>query len=1112
VALPPLQTLERSFGARTRTRGELYFRQGRVRLRRLDEAGIAAVVRGTNAYEVQVRFDPPTRRWQVSCTCRAFADAGPCKHLWATITAGKAAGATASQEDGGSPSASVPLRPPHSREELLSRLEKVLAASGDTIKEPPFGSAVPAGPQPSPDPGEPFLRDLRALVRLDEFRHRTAPEDARLLSYVLAMTATGMERTARVLVRSQRLQKRGGWTAPRPYSVREHDGLDHLNGEDREILALLRGASGEGLWTYGRATSFTIPGPMQAAVLTRMAATGRLHLGSGQEDAGDPLTLDAGGPFDFGISIARTPGGSLELEGFLARGGERLRLESPIEILEGGLLVREGRIARVDWRGAWECAVLLYRQRRFGVTPDRAREVLGLVPRLPGEARLDAPGILREISGPPRPRLVVDAPDGGASASAWAPLMGRVEFEYGTRRVATDEPAATSADGDTLVRILRDPQAEAAAWERLLSLGGLRQARGEDPPAVLFGTKGFPAVASTLLGEGWTVEAEGRPCRTGGSLRLKVRSGIDWFEVSGAAEFGSAQASLPDLLRAIRSGSRLVRLSDGGYGLLPEKWLAGWGLAGAGAEHEGSLRFHKNQAWLIDLLLAERGEVDVDAAFRKARVALRRFERFEPAREPEPFRGELRPYQREGLGWLRLLRELGLGGCLADDMGLGKTVQVLALLAEKKARRRRPSLVVAPRSVVFNWLREAERFAPELSVAAHHGPGRARTEKLLARHDLVVTTYGTLRRDVELLSRVEFRHAILDEAQMIKNASSQSAKAARLLRAEHRLVLTGTPVENHLDDLWSLFEFLNPGMLGRSQVFRAIVAPAGREEPQAEVGAPHGPEGDRAAPAAELGRALRPFLLRRTKEQVLADLPPKTEQVVSCDQKAEERRRYEELRDHYRASLLARVDEEGLEKSRMHVLEALLRLRQAACHPGLLDASRSGEGSAKLDALLPMLEELRESGHKALVFSQFTGFLAIVRARLDAAGAAYEYLDGRTRKREEKVRRFQEEAGCPLFLISLKAGGFGLNLTAADYVFLLDPWWNPAVERQAIDRTHRIGQTRAVNAYRLVSRGTIEEKVLELQERKRELAEAILSETQGTLRDLTRADLEQLLS
>ncbi len=605
----------------------------------------------------------------------------------------------------------------------------------------------------------------------------------------------------------------------------------------------------------------------------------------------------------------------------------------------------------------------------------------------------------------------------------------------------------------------------------------------------------MPGIVASLEAEGWIVEAAGRALRSEGSLALSIKSGIDWFDLCGKAEFGEASADLPDLLRAIQDGTRLVRLSDGSYGLMPEEWLAGWGLSGVGVERAGSLRFQKSQAWLLDLLLAERGAVDVDAAFARARSALQRFERLEPVHEPAAFRGELRGYQRDGLGWLALLRDLGLGGCLADDMGLGKTVQVLALLAGEQRAQGKPSLVVAPRSIVFNWLRETERFAPSLRVLAHHGTDRSKDLREIADYDLVVTTYGTLRRDAALLSKIPFAYAILDEAQAIKNAHSQAAKAARLLVADHRLVLTGTPVENHLDDLWSLFDFLNPGMLGRSRVFREIVGPGG------ETDSTH-----------LLARALRPFLLRRTKEQVLQELPPKIEQVIGCDLEGSERRRYDELRAHYRSTLLARVDEVGIERAGMNVLEALLRLRQAACHPGLVDPARAGESSAKLEALLPMLDEVRESGHKALVFSQFTSLLAIVRRRLDAEKIAYEYLDGKTRDREERVRRFQEEPACPLFLISLKAGGVGLNLTAADYVFLLDPWWNPAVERQAIDRTHRIGQTRTVNAYRLVARDTIEEKVLELQHKKRSLAEAILGGTEGTLRDLTREDLERLLS
>ena len=339
---------------------------------------------------------------------------------------------------------------------------------------------------------------------------------------------------------------------------------------------------------------------------------------------------------------------------------------------------------------------------------------------------------------------------------------------------------------------------------------------------------------------------------------------------------------------------------------------------------------------------------------------------------------------------------------------------------------------------------------------------------------------------------------MLDEAQAIKNAESQSAKAARLLRGRHRLAISGTPIENHLGELWSIFEFLNPGMLGSDTVFKRYAS--------AGTGASLD-----ATDRILLAKALRPFILRRTKAQVVKDLPEKTEQTLYCDMEAEQRRCYDELRVHYRDALL-RKDTAELNRSKIEVLEALLRLRQAACHPGLINPTVTTEPSAKLEMLIPSIAEVVEEGHKVLVFSQFTSFLAIVRDRLDQEKLVYEYLDGRTRNRAAKVERFQTDPDCPIFLISLKAGGLGLNLTAAEYVYLLDPWWNPAVEAQAIDRSHRIGQTQHVFAYRLICRGTVEEKILELQQKKRDLADAILNADNRVISTLTRDDLEFLLS
>ena len=404
-------------------------------------------------------------------------------------------------------------------------------------------------------------------------------------------------------------------------------------------------------------------------------------------------------------------------------------------------------------------------------------------------------------------------------------------------------------------------------------------------------------------------------------------------------------------------------------------------------------------------------------------------------------------------------------------MGLGKTVMVLAAMEARRSERERdgrpphPSLIVVPRSLVFNWQQEAARFAPALRVLDYTGGGRREALDRLREHDIVLTTYGTLRRDIGILKDVAFDYAILDEAQAIKNARTSSAKAARLLtrRASARAQRNAGRESPR--------RALEPVRLPQSRDPRRGVHLHGGGSPRSHRG-----QGDagRRSPAAP---AVHP---QAHEGSGRGELPARTEQTLYCELEPPQRELYDELRAHYRASLLGTLEPDGMPRKKLHVLEALLRLRQAACHPGLVDRTRASAPSAKLDVLMPRLEELIEDGRKVLVFSQFTTLLGLLRTRLDEAGMTYEYLDGKTRDREARVRRFQTEA-CPLFLISLKAGGLGLNLTAADYVFLLDPWWNPAVEAQAIDRAHRIGQTRPVFAYRLIARDTVEEKVLELQ-------------------------------
>ena len=507
---------------------------------------------------------------------------------------------------------------------------------------------------------------------------------------------------------------------------------------------------------------------------------------------------------------------------------------------------------------------------------------------------------------------------------------------------------------------------------------------------------------------------------------------------------------------------------------------------------------------MLDAFLAEQDGVSFDRQFQQWRDKLQSFSGIKPVKTPPGFQGQLRPYQSDGLAWLHFLRQFELGGCLADDMGLGKTIQVLALL-ESRCRRRAangekktPSIVVVPKSLVFNWIDEASRFTPRIRITNYTGPQRKALLDDLQETDILVTTYGTLRRDIADLRKLSFDYAVLDEAQAIKNANSQAAKSCRLLRATHRLAMTGTPVENHVGELWSLFEFLNPGMLGGALAFsrtsKAINA-----------------NSDEGVDAMDrLRRGIRPYILRRTKDQVLPDLPRKTEQSLYCEMTPSQKKQYNEMLSYYRAHIDKKVKEVGVKRAKIHVLEALLRLRQAACDPRLLDKDQKKPG-AKIELLTEQLAEVLEEGHKALVFSQFTSLLALVRESVESQRWPYEYLDGRTRDRESPVKRFQSDDECHLFLISLKAGGHGLNLTAADYVFILDPWWNPAVEAQAIDRAHRIGQTRPVMAYRMICRGTVEEKIVALQKKKRQLADAIITADESLIRSLSVDDLKMLL-
>ncbi len=703
-------------------------------------------------------------------------------------------------------------------------------------------------------------------------------------------------------------------------------------------------------------------------------------------------------------------------------------------------------------------------------------------------------------------------------------LRGELRFGYGDYEVAHSRNAPVqsirrAAGTGALVRIARQPERETAWWETLgTKTYGLKRApvnygvmRGPEVSLFLLRANMHPLDfllrhVPQLAAAGCEIYGEeelklARINRNRPTISFGVTSGIDWFDVQAVVQFGDVEVALAEVRRAVRKRERFVKLADGSIGEIPPEWIEQYRhLFALGEETDKGLRLAHHHLTLLDQLLANDERARTDQEFKRRRAQLRNFDGIKPQKLPKHFNGELRPYQQAGFDWLYFLREYNFGGCLADDMGTGKTIATLAFLQSLKERglAKKASLLVVPRSLVFNWEREATRFTPRLRLLNHATPERTEDISEFDDYDLVLTTYGLLRRDIEALMHYEFNYLILDEAQAIKNPLAETAKAVRLLRGAHRLTLTGTPVENNTLELWSQFAFLNPGLLGNADYFRE------------EFSTPIERKGDESA-AQFLRKLVYPFILRRTKDQVAQDLPSRTERQMLCDMEPAQRQLYDEKRDYYRALLLKLIEDEGINNARFRVLEGLLRLRQICNHPRLAVKTFRG-GSAKFELLLETLETLRAEGHKALVFSQFVGMLKLVQAELKKRRIPFAYLDGQTRDRQERVDAFQEDPSLPFFLISLKAGGIGLNLTAADYVIHVDPWWNPAVEMQATDRAHRIGQDKPVFIYKLIVRSSVEEKILELQERKRRLVTQLIATENSFFKSLTAADVAALFS
>jgi superfamily II DNA or RNA helicase len=1126
TAPPPLSAaalleLVRQFSPRRRERADKLVRGGKVTVTHRSPYEVRGVVMDAKPFHAEVLLAGGTMKSTCNCPERRR-----CEHAIALLYSEAVARIHEEKQARAEPAASKQLERAAKRRSTAkaAKAAKSAAATGgeDTVpvavpSPAPASAPRPVAitpPQPSPPPSAasspqrnemppvPWQQRMqRLLQRFEDKLQERGPSERRAPPVFCIDVASSQQRGALVFTILVATKRRDEWSLrPATPSCR----LEEFDPESARLLRRIYALEGiVSRFSTMPKSHQELREPWASDLLPAMAAVGRVVCvaGAGAEwpafDA-EGLKLDDGEPWQVAARLDQGPG-RVALHGTLRRGDE-VREAAAIRVLLDGYAVFDDRIVTVQASAAGREMCRELQRSPLAATGAEAEPLLSAVSQIASVLPELQLGLAVEDADPPELKVAIDTK---------RPFAGRFVlvfvFAYDDVVVNADAPATLPPVGPGQPARRRRLDFEQDLVEKLVhTIRRLAEPTQMVDHFLVPPTK-LGDVVRVIREAGFEVRVDGASLRVASGSLAKVKTAVDWFEVEGGVLFDDVEVPIAEALAALARGESTVLLPNGQFGLLPDEALAPWRQLVEFAERQqGTLRVRRSQAALLDALLAARGDTAfaADQGFTRLRDRLRDFRGVGARAAPAGFQGTLRPYQQQGLGWLWFLRELGLGGCLADDMGLGKTVQVLALLQEVHADRQRPpSLLVVPRSLLDNWRREAERFTPSLRVFDGHGPDRwtrLAAAGGFAAFDLVVTTYGTARLDAARLVEqdVRFEYVVLDEAQAIENAQSLTSKAVRLLVGAHRLALTGTPVQNHLGELWALFEFLAPGLLGKSRTFQQLLR-AGRD--------------GKGIDGKLLQRALAPFLLRRTKAEVLPELPPKQEQTILCELDGRQQQAYAALRAHYQKVLLGKGGKLGPQE-RFVALEALLRLRQVACHEGLVDPARRADDAAKLDALLPMLRELVDGGHKALVFSQFTEFLGLVRERLDASKLRYEYLDGSTTKRQEAVDRFQAPDGPPLFLISLKAGGFGLNLTAADYVFLLDPWWNPAAEAQASDRAHRLGQVRKVTVYRLIAKDTVEEKVVQLQEKKRALVDAVMGQDESLLAGMTREDLAALLA
>jgi len=1073
-----INRLSRKFSNSIIERGNLYFRNDKVQIVHNADNVIKADVYGSFVYNVSIQVDKIG--FHTSCDCSYFSKGyGGCKHIWATL-----------------------LQTIYDKMEIFHNEHSLNILFEHDIVEMDIGYDKSKESSRQVAKWETIVRNIEEDVpELNSYLYQKTIYKKRLIYVIDAANSLDFH-TIYLSVYYQKQKKNSSWITLKQKRL---EASELKEKDDRKLLGLLKGASTVGYHNsfYGQDLydcEYNLPLSLYELFLPMACKTGRVFICAYTGSKLFQLKWDSGSPFQFKMNIAQKMDGSYLVTAFFERDNELINFDTQLLAIYDNIFFTRDSVYNYNHNNCVSWIKFFKEHDSLHIPSLDIFDFISKCYSMTYFPELILPEDFQCITykGKPQNILRIENFKGSNTSS----LTAKIYFDYGMEEILSSDTRRSFINKEKRHVIFRDIEKEKEAYLQILAKG-LRPVLDKEGQSLkdyilLCHPSRLSVLVPELMQLGWHIEAFNQPYRSASNFCMEVKSNIDWFELHGKCDFGDISVSMPVLLKSLKKGYGFIELSDGSKGILPEKWLSKYQiLFGLGKVKKDYVEFKLSQGMLLDLFLREQPEVNLSNNFKKWQKEMDNFKHIKPVVPAKNFIGKLRTYQKEGVGWLTFLHKFGLGGCLADDMGLGKTVQVLSFLQKNKSfKKHHTSLVVVPRSLLFNWKEEVLKFTPDLKVYIHGGLNRKPADKHFFNYDLVLTTYGTLRRDIKGFKEIKFFYIVLDESQAIKNASSLTAKSARLLQADNRIAMSGTPVENHIGELWSLFEFLNPGFLGKISSFKKAISTGKSNELLNQ----------------SINRILKPFILRRTKKEVAKDLPDRVEQTIFCEMQDKQKRDYLKLQKYYQHNLLGSVRNKGLNKSKIHVLEALLRLRQVACHPALVDKEAINAGSAKLDTLIESLKEIITEGSKALVFSQFTSFLTIIKAKLKEENISYLYLDGKTRKRQAVVEQFQNDDTHPIFLISLKAGGLGLNLTRAPYVFLLDPWWNPAVEAQAIDRAHRIGQTKTVFAYRLIAKDSVEEKILKLQESKKELADSIITSDNNVIKNLSVADLQFLLS